>query len=99
MATSKQEHLYNEIIEYYSHADNLLKIAQESSHNLAKEQFTIIEDVTSCLEDAADQLASQYIEFVKHGESKKVIGSIRDSLSNVATSIEECKAKIISLRQ
>lgn len=99
MALLKQEKLYNEIVEYYAYADRLIKAAEDSSHKLAAQQFSIVEDITSRLEDCADQLTSQYIEFVKNGESEKVIESVRTALNNIMAKIEECRNKILMLYQ
>ena len=73
MATSKQEQLYNEIVEYYSYADRLIRAAEDSTHKLAEQQFAIVEEVATRLEDCADKLTTQYIDFVKTGQPDKVI--------------------------
>ena len=81
MATSRQEKTYNEIIEYYNYADRLVKAAEDSSHKLAHEQFVIVESVVDTLEKYADQLTTQYIEYVKNGESYQVIETVRLTLN------------------
>lgn len=95
MATSKQEQLYNEIVEYYSYADRLILAVQDSSHKLAEQQFAIIEDIVNKLEECADQLTTQYIEFIKNGESEKITDQVREALNKVAAKIEECRNKIL----
>lgn len=99
MATSKQEQLYNEIVEYYGYADRLIKAVEDSEHKLADQQFAIIEEVTSRLEEYADQLTTQYIEFVKTGESRGAIEVVRNALNEIAAKIEECRNKILILHQ
>lgn len=99
MATSKQEQLYNEIVEYYGYADRLIRAVEDSTHQLADQQFAIVEEVTNRLEDCADQLTTQYIEFVKNGESEKITESVRTSLNNIMAKIEECRNKILMLYQ
>ncbi len=99
MATAKQEQLYNEIVEYYAYADRLIKAVEDSSHKLSHQQFEIIEEVTLRLEDCADKLATQYINFVKGGESQKILESIRESLNQISGKIEECRNKILILYQ
>lgn len=99
MATSKQEQLYNEIIEYYAYADRLIRAAEDSSHKLAVQQFSIVEEITTRLEDCADQLSSQYIEFIKNGESEAITESVRSALNNISAKIEECRNKILMLHQ
>jgi hypothetical protein len=99
MATSKQEQLYNEIIEYYNYADLLIKAIEDSSHKLASQQFMIIEDAVSRLEECADKLAGQYIEFVKNGESETITETVRTSINDIMATIEECKNKILILHQ
>jgi len=97
MATSKQEQLYNEIIEYYSYAERLAAAVEDSSHELAEKQFAIIEEISSRLEESTDQLTTQYIEFVKNGESQEIVEAVREALNNVSSKIEECRNKILML--
>ncbi len=93
MATSKQEQLYNEIVEYYNYADRLLGAIEDNSHELASQQFLIVEDVVNKLEECADVLTTQYIDFVKNGESEKNSEAIRRALNDIMTKIEECRSK------
>lgn len=95
MATSKQEQLYNEIVEYYSYADRLIAAVQDSSHKLSEQQFVIVEDVVTKLEECADQLTTQYIEFIKNGESEKTTELVRVALNNIMGKVEECQNKIL----
>ena len=97
MATSKQEQIYNEIVEYYSYADRLISAVEDSSHELASEQFNIVEDVVARLEECADQLTNQYIDFIKNGESEKVGEGVRVALNAISEKIEECRNKILIL--
>ncbi len=97
MATSRQEKTYNEIIEYYNYADRLIKAVEDSSHNLANEQFAIVESIVDNLEKHADNLTTQYIEYVKSGESKQVTETIRHTLNNIMAKIEECRNKILMI--
>lgn len=99
MATSKQEQLYNEIVEYYSFADELIKAVEDSSGEFAKEEFIIAEEVTKNLEEYADQLANHYIDYIKNGQSEKIISAVRDSLNNISVKIEECRGKIVLLHR
>ena len=99
MATSKQEQIYNEIVEYYAYADRLIRAIEDSEHQLAAQQFSIVEDVTTKLEGFADLLTTQYIEFVKSGESESITDSVRDTLNSIAGKIEECRNKILMLYQ
>ena len=99
MATSKQEQLYNEIVEYYSYADRLIRAVEDSTHKLAEQQFAIVEEVATRLEDCADKLTTQYIDFVKTGQPDKVIEEVRKSLNGIAAKIEECRNKILMLYQ
>ena len=99
MATSKQEQLYNEIVEYYAYSDRLIRAAEDSTHKLAEQQFAIVEEVVTRLEDCADKLTTQYIDFVKTGQPDKVIEEVRKSLNGIAAKIEECRNKILMLYQ
>ncbi|MBU6140626.1 MAG: hypothetical protein KGP29_03590 [Proteobacteria bacterium] len=99
MATSNQEQIYNEIIEYYSYADRLIKIAEDSSHKLSEQQFTIIEEVIWQLENHSDKLANAYIEFVKNGSSEQSVEIVRGALNSISATIEQCRNKILMLYQ
>jgi hypothetical protein len=99
MATSKQEQIYNEIIEYYNYADRLIRSVENSSHKLAPQQFEIVEEVVSCLEECADKLANKYIEFVKNGSTDKAIDLVRVSMNDISAKIEECRNKILMLHR
>ena len=97
MATSKQELVYNEIIEYYAFADRMIHAVQDNSHQLAQQQFVIAEELVTKLEDYADQLATQYISFVTKGASEKSLDTIRAIMNNIALKTEECRHKILTL--
>ena len=81
MATSKQEQLYNEIVEYYDFADKLISVIEHSTEEVKEEQLEIVEGIVENLEKYADQLTGQFIEFVKNGSSDDVVSSIRKSLN------------------
>ncbi|NBX53409.1 MAG: hypothetical protein EBT63_07170 [Proteobacteria bacterium] len=89
MATSKQEQLYNEIIQYYDFAEKLVQIAENSQDEIAEQQFEIIQEAIERFEKCADFLANQYIEYVKTGE--------RSSLRDISAKLEECRNKIMIL--
>ncbi len=97
MATSKQEQVYNEIVEYYAFADRMIHAVQDSSHQLAQQQFAIAEELVTKLEEYADQLATQYISFVTKGASEKSLDEVRAILNNIALKIEECRHKILTI--
>ena len=97
MATAKQEQLYNEIVEYYVYADRLIAAIESSEHERSGQQFVIAEEIVTKLEDCADKLAVQYIEFVKNGESSEVIAAVRTALNDISAKIEECRTKTLML--
>lgn len=97
MATSKQERLYNEIVEYYNFADKLIDTIEDGKDNIPEEQIEVVEEVVENLEKYADQLSSQFVEFVKNGESKEVIDEIRTALNGIISKIEECRNKIFAI--
>ncbi len=99
MATSRQEQIYNEIIEYYGYADRLVRAVEDNSHQLSSEQFAIVEEVVARLEECADKLTNQYIEFVKGNNSKDSIETVRQVLNVISAKIEECRNKTLMLYQ
>lgn len=94
MATSKQEHLYNEIIEYYNFADKLVDTIEEGKQDIPEEHIEAVENIVENLEKHADQLSSQFVEFVKHGDSPEVVEKIRFALNGIVSNIEECRNRI-----
>lgn len=94
MATSKQEHLYNEIVEYYNFADKLIDTIEEGKKDIPDEQIEAVENIVENLEKYADQLSNQFVEFVKNGESKEVVENIRFALNGIVSKIEECRNRI-----
>jgi len=97
MATSKQEQLYNEIIQYYDFAEKLVQIAENSQDEIAEQQFEIIQEAIERFEKCADFLANQYIEYVKTGESSQLVDATRSSLRDISAKLEECRNKILIL--
>lgn len=97
MATARQEQIYNDIIQYYNYIDELIRVAEDSSHELSEEQFNIIEETIKSLEKSADFLANEYIEYIKYSESDKLIEATRSSLSDISARVEECRNKILML--
>ena len=97
MATSKQERIYNKVVEYYGMADRLIRVVEASSHKLSTKQFEIIEGLVVHLENYADEVTTKYIEFVKNGEPEAVEDDIRESLNKIAAKIEDTRNKILIL--
>lgn len=97
MATSKQEKIYNRVVEYYGMADRLIRLVENSSHRLSTQQFEIVENLVVSLEKHADDITTKYIEFVKNGEPEVVEDDIRESLNKIAATIEDTRNKILML--
>ena len=97
MATSKQEQLYNRLVEYYSFADDLISATESNTHELSNRQFMIIEEIVTKLEECADKLTTQYIEFVKNGNSDVISKEINGALDEITAKIEETEKKILTL--
>ncbi len=75
----------------------MVRAIEDSEHELSQEQFSIVEEVVVRLEDCADRLATQYIEFVKGGESRELIDLVRGALNDISAKIEECRNKTLML--
>lgn len=97
MATSKQEHLYNEIVEYYNFADQLIEIVENSKDDLSESQAEIVENIVENLEKYADQLSSQFVEFVKNGTSQEIVEGMKTSIQKISAQIEECRNQIFRI--
>ena len=97
MATAEQEKLYNEIIEYYSLTEQLIAALEAGQEKLDDENFTIVEDMVLCLEKHSDNLATTYIDYVRSGNAKNVLQSVRDSLGAISAKIEECRNRFLML--
>lgn len=97
MSIIEQEKIYNDIIEYYNHAQKLLDVVCDDNHEFSKQQFEIIKIVVEKLEKIVDDLSLQYIEMIKNGYSDKIFNKIRDSLNLISASIEDCRNRILML--
>lgn len=97
MATDKQEQIYNEIIEYYSYANRMIRAVEDGTHELCEQEFLIVEEIISHLEDYADKLASTYIEFVKSGRLDETTQIIRTTLNEITATIEQCRNRVLML--
>ena len=97
MATSKQEYLYNEIIEYYNFADQLIDAIEVTKDDINESQIKVLENIVEDLEKYADELSNQFVEFVKNGDSKEVVDNMRFALNGIIAKIEECRNKIYQI--
>ena len=97
MATSKQEQIYNKVVDYYGMADRLIRTVEDSSHKLSQKQFDIVEDLVITIEKYADEITAKYIEFVKNGSSDEIIENTRLALNGIIAKIEECRNQIYML--
>ncbi len=97
MTTSKQEQIYNEIVQYYDFADKLINIAEDSKNHLTPEQLEIVELTVENLEKYTDQLTTNFIEFVKSGDSEEAKQSISHTLNEIIVKIEQCRNQIYAL--
>ncbi len=97
MATSKQESLFNEIVEYYNFADKLITIIDNNKDKIDTDQMQIVEEVVENLEKNADQLSRQFVEIVKNGSTRHVVEDIRQALNGIISGIEECRNKILMI--
>jgi|TARA_Y100000389_G_scaffold163372_1_gene166610 very-short-patch-repair endonuclease len=97
MATSKQEQIYNKVVDYYGMADRLIRTVEDSSHKLSQKQFDIVEDLVVTIEKYADEITAKYIEFVKNGEHEAVEDDIRNALNKISKKLDETKNKILIL--
>ncbi|MDA0901838.1 MAG: hypothetical protein O3B09_00295 [Proteobacteria bacterium] len=97
MATSRQEQIYNEIVEYYNFADKLIDLIENSKDETDPEQLEITEKIVENLEKCADQLTTSFIDFVKEGNSEQNRKKIRDTLNDTIFQIEKYKGQIYAL--
>ena len=100
MATSKQEKIYNQIVQYYNFADKLLNLLEENKDDQEIEKYIeVVESIVEYLEDFTNDLSLKYIEFVKNGDENNLAQEIKDLLANNQTIIEDYKQKIKNLEQ
>jgi len=97
MTNSRQEKIYNEIVQYYNFADKLINIAEDSKNHLTPEQMEIVESIVENLEKHTDQLTQNFIEFIKNGNSEEVKQTIGQALNNIIVKIEQCRGQIYAL--
>ncbi len=96
MATSKQEKLYNEMVEYYHYSEKLLSVI-ESFPEPTEEQFKVIESIIENIESYADRLTTRYIEYVKDSSSEGATEEIKKVFNDILSKTEDCRNKIYML--
>ena len=92
MNKSKQEEIYNEIMKFYSFAEELLNVAE--SKKLNHKQLEIIENLIENIEKNTDNLTSEYIDLVENGVSYMSADSINKIFDMIIAKIEESQIKI-----
>ena len=97
MSIIEQERIYNEIIDYYNHAQKLIDVVENDNGDLSAQQFEIIEHIVVNLEKSVETLSLNYIQIIKEGYSSELIQKIRISLNEISARIEECRNKILML--
>lgn len=97
MTTSKQEQIYNEIVKYYDFADKLLGIVDNTENKISPEQMEIVEGIVENLEKYTDQLTTNFIEFVKNGNSEEIKENIAGTLNEIIVKIEQCRNQLYML--
>ena len=97
MTTSKQEQIYNEIVQYYDFADKLIDIVENNKGKLSSEHMEILESTIEDLENYTDKLTTKFIEFVKNGSSQEVKDTISQTLNEIIFKIEQCRNQIYEL--
>ncbi len=97
MSIIEQERIYNEIIDYYNHAQKLIDVVENDNGDLSAQQFEIIEHIVVNLEKSVETLSLNYIQIIKEGYSSELIQKIRNSLNEISARIEECRNKILML--
>jgi len=92
MNKSKQEEIYNGIMEFYSFAQKLLSAAENNGLN--PNQLEIIEKLIENIEINTDNLTSEYIDLIKNEASYISLDYINQIFDMIIAKIEESQIKI-----
>ena len=89
----KQEKTYNEIISFYDFAEELIDTVEDKATADPVTQLDFVEPLVEQIEQATDELAEEYREFLKTGKKPGFLvrRRIAKSLKNIYEALGECK--------
>ncbi len=95
LSLKKQEELYDQVLEFYDLAEDLLDTVEQKGVEAQKKQAELVIPVVETVQESADQIAESYLSMVKNKgksslkDSKKVEAGLRKIFASVLEFVEK----------
>ena len=99
MATHKQENIYNKIMKYYNFIDQLIDLSRDEEQIKSEKSFKVVQSVIDTLEECADEMAEEFINYIKHPKSEKIKTNALFAIDKILTKTYESKEKVIYIKK
>ena len=89
----RQEDTYNKIIGFYDLAEELIDTVEDKSTADPISQLEFIEPIVQQIEEATDNLAAEYRDFIRTGKAPGFLArrKVAKSLKSIYSSLDDCK--------
>jgi hypothetical protein len=98
MATHKQENIYNKIMKYYNFIDQLIDLPHNHIELKQNRVFKLVESVIKTLEECADEMAIEFINYIKEPKSEKIKTKALVAIDKILTKVYDAKEKMIYIK-
>lgn len=99
MATQKQENLYNKIMKYYNFIDQIIDLSREDAALRSDREFQVVESIIHTLEDCADAMAEEFINYIKQPKSEQIKAKISIEIDKIVAKVYESKEKMLYIEK
>jgi len=96
-SNNRQEETYNKIIGFYDLAEDLIDTVEDKATVDPISQLEFIEPIVNQIEEATDELATQYRDFIRTGKTPGFLvrRKIAKSLKAIYTALDACRTESV----
>jgi hypothetical protein len=98
MATHKQENIYNKIMKYYNFIDQLIDLSHDEENLKQNQEFQLVNSIIKILEECADDMAVEFINYIKEPQSEHIKTKSLVAIDNILTKVYDAKEKMIYIK-
>jgi hypothetical protein len=98
MATHKQENIYNKIMKYYNFIDQLIDLSHDEENLKQNQEFQLVSSIIKILEECADDMAVEFINYIKEPQSEHIKTKSLVAIDNILTKVYDAKEKMIYIK-
>jgi hypothetical protein len=98
MATHKQENIYNKIMKYYNFIDQLIDLSHNEEELKKDKEFSVIKSTMDVLEECADEMAIEFINYIKEPQSEKIKTKALVTIDKILTKAYEAKEQMLHIK-